>query len=38
MGFTTCGTDGNIFFYDLFSHLGDQKKRNTDMDFIAPEK
>jgi hypothetical protein len=38
MGFTTCGVDGNIYFFDLFVHTQEGKGRNTDMDYIAPDK
>ncbi len=35
LGFTTCGNDGNVYFYDLFKpgQLKDPGKRNTDKDF-----
>ena len=33
MGFTTCGYDGNVYFYDLFNHTGEKNKRNGEMDF-----
>jgi len=38
MGFTTCGHDGNIYFYDLYTHTGEKNKRNGDMDYQASEK
>jgi hypothetical protein len=38
MGFTTCGHDGNVYFYDLFVHTGEKNKRNGDMDYQASEK
>jgi hypothetical protein len=38
MGFTTCGYDGNVYFYDLFNHTGEKNKRNGEMDFQASEK
>lgn len=35
LGFTTCGNDGNVYFYDLYkpSQVKDPGKRNTDKDF-----
>lgn len=35
LGFTTCGNDGNVYFYDLYKpgSLKDPGKRNTDKDF-----
>ena len=35
LGFTTCGNDGNVYFYDLYKpgQLKDPGKRNTDKDF-----
>jgi len=34
MGISTCGQDGNIYFYDLFTHSNDNgNKRNQEYDF-----
>lgn len=32
MGFTSCGMDGNLFFYD-FAILRETQTRNSDRDF-----
>jgi len=32
MGFASCGHDGNIYFFDLYTYK-EQQKRNTDKDF-----
>lgn len=33
MGFASCGMDGNIYFFDLYTHLKEASKRNTERDF-----
>ena len=39
MGFSTCGKDGNIYFYDLNNYKLDmQQKRNQEKDVFSKGK
>ena len=41
LGFTSCGLDGNVYFYDLYQTGGNEKKdpgkRNDQRDFVKKE-
>lgn len=37
MGFTSCGLDGSIYFYDLYAYDRDAGKRNQEKDFGKKE-
>ena len=37
MGFTSCGMDGSIYFYDLYAYERDAGKRNQEKDFGKKE-
>ena len=37
MGFASCGTDGNIYFYDLYAYDRDPGKRHQDKDYNKKE-